>query len=52
MDTVVLGDLGNGQSVLINPPVGQYGSWVLIPPNNDFTQVHTLIQQKLLNIYY
>lgn len=48
VDSVVLGDLGNGKSLLINPPVSEYGSWVLIPPNNDFTQIHQLIQQKLV----
>jgi polyisoprenyl-teichoic acid--peptidoglycan teichoic acid transferase len=44
---IVLGDLGNGKSILINPPVGQYGQWVLIPPNNDFTPVKVYIKQKL-----
>ncbi len=48
-DSVVLGDLGEGQSVLINPPVGQYGAWVLTPPNNDFTLIQQLIKAELDN---
>ncbi len=48
-DSVVLGDLGEGQSVLVNPPVGQYGAWVLTPPNNDFTLIQQLIKAELDN---
>jgi anionic cell wall polymer biosynthesis LytR-Cps2A-Psr (LCP) family protein len=42
-NNIVLGDLGNGQSVLINPPISEYGQWVLIPPNGDFTQIQSYI---------
>lgn len=47
-ESIVLGDLGDGKSVLINPPAAQYGgAWVLIPPNNDFSRVQTLIKETL-----
>ncbi|MDD2822654.1 MAG: LCP family protein [Candidatus Daviesbacteria bacterium] len=26
--------------LLVNPPVSDYGAWVLIPPSNDFTAIH------------
>ncbi len=45
---IVLGDLGNGQSVLVNPSSGDYGgSWVLIPPNNDLTPIKEYIKKQL-----
>ena len=47
IETVVLGQLANGQSLFVNPPVGQYGAWVLIPPDNDFSQVISLVKQTL-----
>lgn len=28
---------------LITPPVGKYGSWVLIPPGNDFSRIQKFI---------
>lgn len=31
------------EPLLIAPPVGQYGAWVLIPPNNDFTKIHQYV---------
>jgi LCP family protein required for cell wall assembly len=46
-NNIVLGDLGNGQSVLINPPISEYGQWVLIPPNGDFTQIQSYIKKQL-----
>ena len=46
-NNIVLGDLGNGKSILINPPVSDYGQWVLIPPNNDFNPVQQYIKQQL-----
>lgn len=47
IESVVLGDLGNGQSVLINPPAYKYGGYVLIPPDGDFTVVKNLVKEKL-----
>lgn len=46
-DSIVLGQLGNGKSLFINPPVGRYGAWVLIPPDNDFSGVIELVKQAL-----
>lgn len=46
-NNIVLGDLGNGKSILINPPVGDYGQWVLIPKDNDFTPVKDFIKLQL-----
>lgn len=51
INNVVLGDLGNGKSLLANPPASQYGgAWVLIPPNNDFTQIHKFVQDTMNNL--
>ncbi len=47
-NSVVLGDLGNGKSLFINPPLAQYGGyWVLIPPNNDYSQVMQFVTNIL-----
>lgn len=46
-DSIVLGQLNNGKSLFINPPVGKYGAWVLIPPDNDFSGVIDLVKQAL-----
>lgn len=46
-ESVVLGQLANGKSLFINPPVGQYGAWVLVPPDNDFSGVIDLVRQAL-----
>jgi len=46
-NNVVLGDLGDGKSLFINPPVDQYGAWVLIPPNNDFNLVANFVKTTL-----
>lgn len=46
--SIVLGDLGDGNSILINPPYSDYGgAYVLIPPNNDFTKIKEFIKRKL-----
>jgi len=45
--SVVLGDLGGGQSLFINPPIGDYGAWVLIPPNSDFKPVINFVKTTL-----
>lgn len=35
----------NGKNpLLIAPPPGQYGAWVLIPPNNDFSKIQKYIE--------
>ncbi len=47
IDSVVLGDLGNGKSVFVNPPVTQYGAWVLVPPEEDFSPVVDLVKKAL-----
>lgn len=45
--SVVLGDLGGGKSILVNPPVGEYGAWVLIPPNNNFKLIMNFVKTTL-----
>lgn len=48
VNSVVLGDLGGGKSLFINPPLDQYGgSWVLTPPNGDFKQVSDFVANTL-----
>jgi polyisoprenyl-teichoic acid--peptidoglycan teichoic acid transferase len=46
--SVVLGNLGNGKSLFINPPLADYGgAWVLIPPKNDFQPVKDFVRDTL-----
>lgn len=45
--SLVLGDLGQGKSILVVPPPSDYGSYVLVPPNNDYTLVKNFIREKL-----
>lgn len=48
VDNLVLGDLGDGKSILITPPPSLYGgAFVLIVENNDFTKVKELVKNKL-----
>lgn len=48
VQSIVLGDLGNDQSLFISPPVSDYGgAWVLIPANNDFSSVKMLVKNAL-----
>ncbi len=42
----VIGTEGN-PPLLINPPSFKYGAWVLIPPNNDFSAIHTRVDEIL-----
>jgi polyisoprenyl-teichoic acid--peptidoglycan teichoic acid transferase len=50
-NSVVLGQLDDGTSLLINPPPSQYGGgWVLIPPNNDFTIIQKYLSDKINGI--
>lgn len=45
---VVLGDLGGGKSLFINPPPSDYGgAWVLIPPGGDFKLVSDFVKKTL-----
>lgn len=46
-NSVVLGNLGTGKSVLIAPSSGEYGGYVLIPPKNDFTSVKDFLKLTL-----
>ncbi len=47
-ESLVLGDLGDGTSLFINPPPDDYGgAWVLVPPKDDFTQVKKYLKAKL-----
>lgn len=48
LDSVVLGDLGGGNSILIIPPAAEYGGFVLIPPDNNFQLIKDLVKSKIL----
>lgn len=46
--SIVLGNLEDGKSIFINPPLADYGGgWVLIPPNSDFTPVKDYLKKVL-----
>lgn len=45
--SLVLGDLGQGKSILVVPPPSDYGSYVLVPPNKDYSLVKNFIREKL-----
>lgn len=48
VDNVVLGDLGDGKSLFVNPPPSDYGgAWVLIPPDEDLSQVADYVKKTL-----
>lgn len=50
-ESIVLGDLGKGVSLFINPPVADYGgAWVLVPRNNDYGKISEFVQNKLAGI--
>lgn len=40
-------DANGEESLLINPPVGEYGAWILIPPNNDFSKIQKFVDDIL-----
>ena len=40
-------DTSGENPLLVAPPAGDYGAWVLIPPDNDFTK----IQQNVKDIF-
>ncbi len=47
-ESIVLGDLVDGKSVLVNPPAADYGgAWVLVPPNNDFNLIRDYLKKRL-----
>ncbi len=48
-NSVVLGDLGNGESILYNPPLSSNygGAWVLVPKNKDYNLIAEFIKQTL-----
>lgn len=48
-NSVVLGDLGNGESLLFNPPLSSDygGAWVLVPKNKDYSLIGQFIQQTI-----
>jgi len=47
-ENLVLGSLGNGKSVLVVPPPGEYGgAFVLVPPNGDFKIVQDFLKSEL-----
>jgi len=35
------------ESFFIIPPLWQYGKWVLVPPNEDYTPIHQFIEKQL-----
>lgn len=46
--SLVLGDLGNGRSILVNPPPAEYGgAYVLIPPDNNFSSLKEFLKGEL-----
>lgn len=47
IESVVLGDLGDGKSLFINPPSSQYGAWVLVPPEEDWSMVADFVRKAL-----
>lgn len=47
VNSVVLGDLGEGKSAFEVGEVGKYGAFVLVPPNADFSSVHELVKRRL-----
>lgn len=49
VESIVLGDLGNGKSILITPLPSEYGgTFVLIPPGGDFKKIQDFIKEKFL----
>lgn len=44
-ETAVI-DSGGNKPLLISPPVGEYGAWVLVPPERNFTQIQQFIQDN------
>lgn len=38
------------EKLFLIPPLWQYGKWVLIPPNEDFTPIHQYVEKELENL--
>ncbi len=47
VDTIVLGDLGDGKSVLVVGDVSKYGRFVMVPPQNDYAPLQQYVKAKL-----
>lgn len=39
----------NLEGFLMNPPLWQYGQWVLIPKTEDFREIHQYLKEQILN---
>lgn len=48
-ENIVLGDLGEGKSIFVNPPVASYGAWVLIPKDNDLRLISDFVKAALIH---
>ncbi|MBI2011397.1 LCP family protein [Candidatus Daviesbacteria bacterium] len=47
VESVVLGDLGEGKSILVTPPAAFYGgAFVLIPQDNDMKKIHNFVRMS------
>lgn len=47
-ESVVLGDLGGGNTLFINPPSSEYyGAWVLVPKDKDFSKIAQFIKETI-----
>ena len=47
ISTIVLGDIGNGKSVLVVGDVSKYGRFVMVPPNDDYLPLQQFVKMKL-----
>ncbi len=47
ISTIVLGDIGNGKSVLVVGDVSKYGRFVMVPPNDDYLPLQQYVKMKL-----
>ncbi len=47
VDMIVLGDLGDGKSVLVVGDVSKYGRFVMVPPNDDYLPLQQYVKMKL-----
>lgn len=47
VSSIVLGDLGNGKSVLVVGDVSKYGRFVMVPPNDDYSALQQYVKLKL-----
>lgn len=49
VESVVLGDLGGGKTLFINPDPANYGgAWVLIPEGSDYSKVSQFVREALV----